>query len=405
METDVATSRTQRLVDDALAALAELNHADATFRPSEELATLAQAAPKLRSMIDAYVVGTMAAAEQASAHRNHGARTLSQFVADRAGCDPKKVRADLRLGRWLADFSQFTEAWGNGTLLRDHLELIRHSVHNGRTHGALVRDQHLFIEWADQLDFSDYEACCRYWVLAADPDGAEPKEQVASSYVRGTKRGDGMVKVNALLDPLAGHAFLTAHRSEEQALFRAEADEALASTAASAAQRSVNAFMNLVNRGASRTESAAAAPLVNIVLSESVAEAMLDRIDHPSSDPLPIAFDDIDARCETIDGTPLHPNFVLATLGTATFRRQIMGADSRIIDVSVNARCFTPWQKQALAVQARGRCRRRGCDAPFSWLEADHVEAHSRGGPTRLDNGQLLCRPHNQAKGSALSPS
>ncbi|MFT7474078.1 MAG: hypothetical protein ACI81L_000998, partial [Verrucomicrobiales bacterium] len=43
-----------------------------------------------------------------------------------------------------------------------------------------------------------------------------------------------------------------------------------------------------------------------------------------------------------------------------------------------------------------------GCQAPFAWLQADHVQTHSKHGPTNLDNGVMRCRPDNQAKGNSL---
>jgi hypothetical protein len=88
----------------------------------------------------------------------------------------------------------------------------------------------------------------------------------------------------------------------------------------------------------------------------------------------------------------------LATLGVATLRRYIMAADSRLLDVSVNARNFPQWMKTALHVQSRGACETHGCDAPHHWLQADHVEPHSRGGPTAFHNAQNQCSPDNHAK-------
>ena len=129
-----------------------------------------------------------------------------------------------------------------------------------------------------------------------------------------------------------------------------------------------------------------------------VAEDTLARLDEPSFEPLPVAWNDIDGRCELIDGTPIHPNYALAVMGVATFRRQIMDAKGRILDVSHNARLFPKWMKNALLIRSRGRCDTLGCDAPFPWLQADHIKPHSRGGPTQLDNGQILCDPDNKHK-------
>ena len=39
---------------------------------------------------------------------------------------------------------------------------------------------------------------------------------------------------------------------------------------------------------------------------------------------------------------------------------------------------------------------------PWSEYEADHVAPHSKGGPTVIDNAQVLCRKHNRAKGASV---
>ena len=289
------------------------------------------------------------------------------------------------------------------------------SPDNGRTHAALQRDQHEFIAWAAEYDFSDYARIVQYWVLANDPDGAEPKEQTEKTYFRARKRHDGCVNLDGFLDPLTGAAFMTAFDGEMQKLFRSQnesddseppsstTDESKGQAAArDLGKRGAEALMNLVVRGSARADGTRVNPLINIVMSEAVAEDLIERIAEPSSDPLPLAFDDIDKRCELIDGTPIHPDFVLQVMGIATFRRQIMTAAGRAIDVSVDARCFTDWQKNALRIEARGRCRTRGCDAPFAWLEADHQHPHSRGGPTQMGNGKMRCGPDNKAKGDTV---
>lgn len=68
-------------------------------------------------------------------------------------------------------------------------------------------------------------------------------------------------------------------------------------------------------------------------------------------------------------------------------------------------RLFTWAQKRVLIERAGGRCEHkpllwRRCPEPGS--EADHVIPWSRGGPTQLFNGQLLCRRHNRSKSNAM---
>jgi hypothetical protein len=147
-----------------------------------------------------------------------------------------------------------------------------------------------------------------------------------------------------------------------------------------------------------------AAPLINIVASSTVAEQTLARLDDDSVE-IGLDFQDPDGRCEFVDGTPVHPAFLLAAFGTAVFRRHVFGARGRPPDVSVNARSFPTWMKNAALIESRGRCSSVGCDAPFHWLEADHKKPHAKGGETSLGNVQSLCRPENQAKSDTWEPS
>lgn len=363
-------------------------------RPSEQISSIDHAI-KLRAQVDAFLCEQLAEADRTGTAKDAGYRNAAQMAGDRTGTDPAKTRSDVRLGRWVSELTELADAFKQAKILREHLELIRKSVDGPRTHEQLRRDQHLFIEWAGDYDFVDYERICQYWKNANDPDGVEPKDQIKATTFRARKRADGTVELKGHLDPLTGAAFMTAFEHEDQKLFRSSTDESTTSLG----KRNADALMNLVTRGFARDDGSYPTPLVNIVASQCVVEDTLARLDEPSLDPLPIAFGDIDKRCELIDGTPLHPSYLLATLGLATFRRQILDAKGRTIDVSVSARCFTPWQQQALRVEARGRCQDRGCDAPFPWLEADHIVPHSRGGPTQMSNGVMRCGPDNKAKG------
>lgn len=64
-------------------------------------------------------------------------------------------------------------------------------------------------------------------------------------------------------------------------------------------------------------------------------------------------------------------------------------------------RCFPRADKALLLTWAGNRCEHHGlfgrCKSTDR-LEADHIHPHSRGGWTRVSNGQILCKAHNQAK-------
>jgi hypothetical protein len=58
-------------------------------------------------------------------------------------------------------------------------------------------------------------------------------------------------------------------------------------------------------------------------------------------------------------------------------------------------RLFTLGQRLGFAVRDKG-CVFPGCDRPPAWCEAHHIRGWSRGGPTDLANGCLLCGHHHR---------
>ena len=93
----------------------------------------------------------------------------------------------------------------------------------------------------------------------------------------------------------------------------------------------------------------------------------------------------------------LAVSLAVAFLGIALLARA-MGKSRRWRDPQ---RLFDWDQKRQLIRQAGGQCEHkaplwRRC--PARGEHADHVVPWSRGGPTELWNGQLLCRRHNVSK-------
>ena len=279
---------------------------------------------------------------------------------------------------------------------------MRSGLDNPRTHFALRADQQIFVDAAPTMSFKDFERVCDYWKIAADPDGEEPKAQLDAVGFRARQRPDGMVKVDGLLDPLSASVLLTPLRKLVNQLTLRDEETG---QARSESNRHLEALLHLVTRGAANADGTQPDPLINIVMSHEVAQDQLRRMAEDGYDQsdLPVNANLVDGRCELIDGTPLHPHYaMLLLLSAAKLTRVVMDADDRIIDASVPTRGFAKWQKQLLAIRQRGRCGTDGCDAPFWWLQADHVLPWSKGGDTSLDNGKHVCRPDNQAKGDQL---
>lgn len=66
-------------------------------------------------------------------------------------------------------------------------------------------------------------------------------------------------------------------------------------------------------------------------------------------------------------------------------------------------RGFTPEQRRIVwSTSANRTCTYHGCSRKLTWddFTIDHIDPHSKGGRTKLENAALMCREHNAAKGN-----
>ncbi len=371
---------------------------DLDVLPAGELLDLACQVQKLSARLDAVRSKVLAAADTASdapaARRELGFRTTSQVVASETGAPAYLIRTSTAIGRWLAAFPVFAAAAVEGLLTERHLRDLR-SADKPHRHDALVASQDELVDAARIHDFVEFTNRLTVWLINHTTLG-EVAEQVKKTSCTWNTNTDGSIDGRFHLDPLSAVAVGKALGDEMQHLFRQQSEDN--GTSDTANRRRGQALVGLIVGGAEAPGSATTTPLVNLVIGQKILENLLERFLDPNTPAVPVDFDDPDFRCETIDGTPIHPDAAFAAVAVAEFERIVLDAKSRPIDVSVKSRGFPPWMKRALLIAARGRCGIRACDACHYWLQVDHVNPHSKGGETRLDNGQILCDPDNKWK-------
>jgi hypothetical protein len=99
-----------------------------------------------------------------------------------------------------------------------------------------------------------------------------------------------------------------------------------------------------------------------------------------------------DARCETLDGTPL-PVSILEKLRCDTSMVRVLTNDGRILDIGTRDRNIPPALRKKLLLRDGG-CTFPGC--PHTrWIDAHHIWWVEDGGPTTADNLVLLCGFHH----------
>ena len=78
---------------------------------------------------------------------------MAQFLASRSHCAPEVVRADVRNGLWVSQFSLLEEAMLKGDLPRQQVDLLRRTD-NIRVFAAMQRDQWMFVEWVKTVSYT-----------------------------------------------------------------------------------------------------------------------------------------------------------------------------------------------------------------------------------------------------------
>ncbi|MFB8387135.1 DUF222 domain-containing protein [Microbacterium sp. NPDC055910] len=98
-----------------------------------------------------------------------------------------------------------------------------------------------------------------------------------------------------------------------------------------------------------------------------------------------------------VDGTDQHLPAAVARRIACSHgtQRVVLSDDGRIIELGSPQRVFTGHQRRAITVRD-GNCIIPGCHVPAVWCEVHHTIEHSRGGPTHVDFGVLLCWHHHR---------
>ncbi|TFB93893.1 HNH endonuclease [Cryobacterium luteum] len=97
-----------------------------------------------------------------------------------------------------------------------------------------------------------------------------------------------------------------------------------------------------------------------------------------------------------IDGieAPVSMRRVKETICAGGSQHAIFGPNGDVLYLTDKIRCFTAKQRAAIAARDGG-CIIPGCTIPARWTEVHHVVPYGKGGPTRIDNGTLLCWFHH----------
>ncbi len=348
-----------------------------------------------------------------------GCANAAELIVRLTGVASATARDRIRMSRAIAT----TTSLSGGTLPAP-LPVVRDAFNAGRigvdTVDAISRTLGRIADRCDPVDLAAAEAAlvgaavgaddtpgcgaddtliqAKVWALVLDPDGILPENEQTMRRRRFTlgRIRDGLVPVNgAVLPDVAGQLqrLFDAHlspRVEDHTLaplaggpeFRPvdDVDDLIPHDERTRAQKQhdvLASILGVAGRAAETPTLGGAAPTLLV----TIPAADLDRHDGVG----------------LIDGTDTTvPAYVARHIAcSGGIQRLVFDDTGRIIELGSPRRVYTAHQRRAITFRDGG-CIIPGCHVPAVWCEIHHVVEASRGGPTHIDNGVMLCWYHHR---------
>lgn len=396
---------------------AELDHLSA-----EEELRLVGRLEALRRQIDAGTDRAAGHLDRSGAFALDGHRSAKGALKAIGRLSGPEAHGRLRTARVLRDLPQVAAAYERGSIPTAHVRAMSRVASNPRVAEHLPAADPIFAEQAAVLDFDDFASFLQQWESLADADGAdqgadESHERRRCGLVQSAINGSwslegsfGALQGAAMAEVLEHYDRAELHADWTEARNRFGDGARIEHLARTPAQRRADALFEVFRRAASSPADARAPePLVNIVIDQRTFEEELRRA--AGADVTVDPNDDVEGRrCQSLDGTLLHPGDALAAALVGHVRRVVVDGRGAVIDLGTRQRLFTGSSRDAVMLQAmlRGpgglRCLWNGCDGRGGCLQADHRDPAGRGGPTDVANSEAFCGFHNRIKERGFRP-
>lgn len=374
-------------------------------------------------------------------------RSMAGFLRSTTNTSDATVSRDRRLGRLIAEFPEVGEALWAGQVSADHVAQIARVQANRRIRHLLPLVVSVLVELAEHSSHREFEGQVTQLIGQLDQDGtlADTADAVSGRRASVVEVGGMLVvaahggdpvqaaQVQAVFDrfvdaeyrrDLQARRELYGEQAEQHPLPRSHAQrsfDALVAVFATACATAADAGTATVP-GEPATGRRLPEPVVNLLVdADRVHEALatagiilpnqneleLGESGLPVDEPALLAglaaelVDDPSAflsrRCETSNGSAVHPSIVLRALLTGHVRRVVLDSRRVVIDYGTKQRLFTGLARQAAMLLSR-TCEYPGCTLPADWSQVDHRHEWHDGGRTDQDNRAIGCGHHNVTK-------
>jgi hypothetical protein len=291
-----------------------------------------------------------------------------------------EARRWVELARRLAELPEVARALASGDISFDHARLL--AAASADLPEQFCEDHKVLIDAARDLSPTNLRKALDYWRSAHEPEHLEAAERRAYErrYLNASVTMGGTVRIDGDLDPVGGEIVLTALRAYSEASALDDTDHRTPQ------QRRADALVDICGHSLDSGRAPAAGgekPHLTLTVDLATLEGRAG------------------STCELDETGVISAEAARRLACDAGISRVITNGDSQPLDVGRRTRTVPPAIRRALVVRDGG-CVAPGCDRPPRWTDAHHIVHWVDGGPTSLDNLELLCRRHHRmAHGSA----
>lgn len=346
-------------------------------------------------------------AERYRLHTTDSHATMWGYLRADLGWSSAECRRRLRVARLVSMHPEAGAALADGAVPVAALDEIARAHANPRCGAQLGDVLGELVRAAGRFEHDDVKMLVDRWIMLADADGAQRgREATHANRNASVDVFADAGSIHAQLGALDGaeaceifaHFVDAEHRTDWEAARAIHgADTAKIHLARTDAQRRADALMAIFRTAAAApSDTRVAVPTVNVVVDIATLSEHLVLLellpDQFTADWSQVGL--AQRRCETSNGVPITPQEALQAAIAGLIRRLVVDADGRTIEASSPQRLFRGAARQVVMSQ-HPWCTHRGCRLRAARCQADHVEPHSRGGPTAISNGSVACPRHN----------
>ncbi len=325
---------------------------------------------RLQAALDACHARLLAEFDAARAWQPSGAVDQISWLRQHAHLSAQQAAEKVKIAAVVAAVPEAALALSDGTVGSGHVRVLANADRElVSEHGAEL------VGLARQLPVEAFqrEVQARAQRMAPDDAAARMERQYRARGATSFVDDEGLTRVTAWLDPVSGAVFTGAWDQLTDELYAR--DPALSPRA-----RRADALVEMARRAVAVVDDARLPAPSLIVLIDH--ERLLERLEGAG----------IDTRLD--DGHPIPAATARRLACEAGILPAVLGGDSRTLDLGRSRRLVSPAQRQALIVRDGG-CVFPGCDRPWRWCQAHHLQPWEQGGRTDLGNLALLCVRHH----------